>query len=315
MKVEASIDSMLDVASSEGSAEKVKLCQASVGDESPEQGSVGQGSSAQGSAGQSSVVSVNVGNLFHGNRKTSNGEPNATSGKVNSTSGKGNNTTGKGASGAKNPGKGKGTVRKGSSDKGISGQGSSGQGSSGSGSCGRGPPGPGGDPSDNDESFDPDGEDEEDEDEEEEDNEEVPTSNPSSPSVSAEGNWKSLSALMSETFPVKSKAVYLAAYKDFESYLKSKNMWVADVCPSELGMLSYFHHLKTSKRFVSTSIWSQYSRINAVLKRRFGVGMKQYPRIQDLLKSFEAGHRVKKSSIFTPQQALINLYLSWMSNL
>jgi hypothetical protein len=210
------------------------------------------------------------------------------------TSGQG--TSGQGTSGQGTSGQGtsgQGTSGQGSSGQGTSGQGTSGQGSSGQGSSGQSGGGGGGDS------------DEDDDEEESSNHEEVPTSNPSSPSESAEGNWKSFSSLMSETFPIKSKAVYLAAYSQFEQFLKSESKWVPNVCPDEVSMLNYFHYLKTKKKWVSTSIWSTYSRINAVLKRKFGVSMKDYPRIQDLLKSFEFGHRVKKSSVFTPQQALI----------
>jgi hypothetical protein len=119
------------------------------------------------------------------------------------------------------------------------------------------------------------------------------------------GNWLSYESLMNETFPSKSKGVYLAAYREFEIYLKSCNKFEPNVVPTETMLLNYFHHLKNVKFWKATTIWSTYSRLNGVLKRRFKISLKNLPSITDLLKSFEVGHRVKKSNVFTPQQELL----------
>jgi hypothetical protein len=108
---------------------------------------------------------------------------------------------------------------------------------------------------------------------------------------------------MEETYPSKSKSVYLAAYAKFEQYMKVQKQFEPNVVPDETCILNYFHHLKVDLKWASTSIWSQYSRINAVFKRRFRTSLKIYPSITDLLKLYEVGHRVKKSSVFSPQQA------------
>ncbi len=124
------------------------------------------------------------------------------------------------------------------------------------------------------------------------------------------GNWLSYESLMNETFPSKSKGVYLAAYREFEIYLKSCNKFEPNVVPTETMLLNYFHHLKTVKFWKATTIWSTYSRLNGVLKRRFKISLKNFPSITDLLKSFEVGHRVKKSNVFTPQQEICLYYTS-----
>jgi hypothetical protein len=118
--------------------------------------------------------------------------------------------------------------------------------------------------------------------------------------------------LMNDTFPAKSKEVYLSAYCQFEIYLKSENKFVANVAPTELMLLNYFKYLKNVKKWGATTIWSQYSRLNGVLKRRFKFSLKIYPGVSDLLKSFEVGHRVKKASVFTPQQEIFIFNLSWL---
>jgi hypothetical protein len=146
-------------------------------------------------------------------------------------------------------------------------------------------------------------------DEDEDDEEEVVgnggivSSNPGSPRANAEGkNWHSYETLMNKTYPAKSKTVYLKAYKEFEHFLKTEEVYDPATVPSELSILNYFYFLKTKKKWGATTIWSHYSRINAVMKRKFGASLNTIPSVTDLLKSYSAGHRVKKSSVFTPQQ-------------
>jgi hypothetical protein len=112
---------------------------------------------------------------------------------------------------------------------------------------------------------------------------------------------------MDETYPVKSKEVYLAAYKDFEQYLKREKQFEPNVAPTERMLLNYFSYLKRIKGWVATTIWSQYSRLNGVLKRKFRISLKDYPTVTDLLKSYEVGHRVKKASVFSPQQEFYSI--------
>ena len=123
------------------------------------------------------------------------------------------------------------------------------------------------------------------------------------PAAQPEGNWLSYDQLMSETYPAKSKAVYQAAFTNFELFLKSEKKFEPNVAPDETSFLNYFRYLRNVKAWGASTIWSMYSRLNAVLKRRYRGSLKLYPGITDLLKSYEVGHRVKKASVFTPQQA------------
>jgi hypothetical protein len=55
---------------------------------------------------------------------------------------------------------------------------------------------------------------------------------------------------MGDTFPAKSKVLYLAAYSDFERFLKSEKRFVPDVVPSEMSLLNYFSYLKLKKHLL-----------------------------------------------------------------
>ena len=107
---------------------------------------------------------------------------------------------------------------------------------------------------------------------------------------------------MNESYPSKSKLVYLKAFKLMERFLKSRNQWVADTVPSELQVLNYFYYLRHELRWAPTTLWTTYARVNAVMIRVYGVSMKSYSRVANVLKSYDSGHTVKQASIFTPQQ-------------
>jgi hypothetical protein len=156
------------------------------------------------------------------------------------------------------------------------------------------------------------------------DEEELPSSNPGSPGhhqvqagqdpavadadqgqaryIEGKDSWLSYKELMATTYPAKSRKIYLASYVQFENYLKKKGA-DPNVEPDELSILNYFHHLRTDKKWASTTLWSHFSRVNAVMKRTWGFSMTKYPRVPDLLKGYEGGHRVKKACVFSPQQA------------
>ncbi len=93
--------------------------------------------------------------------------------------------------------------------------------------------------------------------------------------ITLEGNcdWLSYSDLMSDSYPAKSKLVYLKAFKLLEKFLKSKNQWVPNTCPTDIQVLNYFHYLRHELKWAPTTLWSTYARINAVMKRLYGVSL------------------------------------------
>ena len=138
--------------------------------------------------------------------------------------------------------------------------------------------------------------------------EDQPLPGPSGQSdANSEGNWLSYSQLMLDSYPAKSKIIYLKAYKMFERYLKSQKQFVPDVAPTEIQILNYFHYLRHEKKMAPTTLWSTYSRVNACVKRLFGFSLKNFVRVSDVLKSYESGYKVKKASIFTPQEVRYQL--------
>ena len=70
-----------------------------------------------------------------------------------------------------------------------------------------------------------------------------------------DSTWLEYSTLMGTTLPSKSKAIYLKAYSELETYLKNENQFIVGVMPSEHAIMNYFHFLKNVRRLAPSTIW------------------------------------------------------------
>ena len=130
---------------------------------------------------------------------------------------------------------------------------------------------------------------------------EAPQAGPSS-GQQDQGNWLTFSELMGDSYPAKSRIVYLKSYRLFERFLRSRNKYEPGVPPTEVMVLNYFHYLRNELKWAPSTLWSTYARINAVLSRVHGVRLQNYSRVCDVLKSYGGGYIPKQAAIFTPQQ-------------
>ncbi len=122
------------------------------------------------------------------------------------------------------------------------------------------------------------------------------------PGVGDQGNWLSYAEIMGDSYPAKSRVVYLKAYRHFERFLKSRNQYVDGIRPTEQMVLNYFHYLHNELKYASSTLWSTYARINAVMSRVHGVRLQSFTRVGDLLKNYGGGYVPKQAAIFTCQQ-------------
>ena len=77
-----------------------------------------------------------------------------------------------------------------------------------------------------------------------------------------------------------------------------------------LVFFSYFNFiflrvLRNDKNMASSTSWTRYSILNAVVKSQYSINLKQYPRVTALLKSYDTD--IKKVMIFEK-------YCLWLSN-
>jgi len=133
---------------------------------------------------------------------------------------------------------------------------------------------------------------------------------------SSEGKfqWRTSADINQDTFPRKSKAVYKDAYIKFQRFLKANGRFVQGVAPTEEDFQNYFRFLKDDQHFVASSLWCTSAKLNACLKREFGIKLQDFPCVSELLKSFDYGHVVKKAKIFSPQEVLIDSLLEFHIN-
>ena len=92
-----------------------------------------------------------------------------------------------------------------------------------------------------------------------------------------------------ESIQPKSRPIYMKAWekmKSFESN-RSNHDFEKDI-PTEDILLRYFKHLRSTGT-ASSTLWTTYSLINAVIKAKYGERLQKYPRLTSLIKSFDTG--------------------------
>jgi len=67
--------------------------------------------------------------------------------------------------------------------------------------------------------------------------------------------------------------------------------------PKENELLDFFRHLRNDLKYSSSSMWTYYSMLNAVIKGKYGERLQKYPRITSLLKSYDTDIK-KKAPVF-----------------
>jgi len=63
--------------------------------------------------------------------------------------------------------------------------------------------------------------------------------------------------------------------------------------PGEESLVAFFKHLRLEKKFASTTLWTCYSCINSMMKRKYNVKLQSLPRLTMLLKGFDTDVKEK----------------------
>ena len=112
--------------------------------------------------------------------------------------------------------------------------------------------------------------------------------------------------ILNDTLPDASKLIYNKKWEEFKTFCGEKSK------PDEADMLQYFDHLHTEKKLKASTIWSPYSMINAIYQREYGERLQNYPRVTQLLKSYNATYERKVASVFEKKE--IDEYLNLPEN-
>ena len=97
----------------------------------------------------------------------------------------------------------------------------------------------------------------------------------------------------------KSRPVYAKAWQYFRAFFENAGEFDSRM-PREDEFSKYFRHLRTDKGFSSSSMWTTYSMVNSVVKGKYGRSLQEFPRVKNLLKSYDVDIK-KKAKIFSKE--------------
>lgn len=89
---------------------------------------------------------------------------------------------------------------------------------------------------------------------------------------------------------------YVKAWINFKTFLPG-DLDLEIGPPAEDKIIDYFKHLRMEKQMASSSIWTIYSYINSIFKRKYGLQLQTMPRITLTIKGFE-GDIKQKAEVF-----------------
>ena len=107
---------------------------------------------------------------------------------------------------------------------------------------------------------------------------------------------RNVDEILSGSLPEKSKELYIKKWEEFVTFKGDREK------PTETDFLQYFDYLRTNSKLKASSLWNTYSMLNAMLQREFGEKLQIYPRVTQLLKSYNANYTRKVASVFEKEQ-------------
>jgi len=82
--------------------------------------------------------------------------------------------------------------------------------------------------------------------------------------------------------------------------------------PGEESFIEFFKHLRSEKNYASSSMWTLYSCLNSVLKRKYNYKLQDHPRLTMLIKGFDTN--VKDKAPIFEESPLKEFMLSQMES-
>ena len=119
-------------------------------------------------------------------------------------------------------------------------------------------------------------------------------------------NKRKIDEILNDTLPGPSRDLYNKKWQEFKHFVGEKSK------PEEGDYLQYFDHLHTEKKFKASTLWSTYSMLNSIHQREFGEKLQMFPRVTQLLKSYNAEYERKVASVFDKKS--VDEYLSLTEN-
>ena len=108
----------------------------------------------------------------------------------------------------------------------------------------------------------------------------------------------------------KSRKAYQKCWKDFKDRNPEVNFEEAP--PGEEILINFFKYLRTEKETATSSLWTLYSYLNSVCKRKYGFKLQTLPRVTMYIKGFEED--IKKKAPIMDEMQLKKFMMSEMPN-
>jgi hypothetical protein len=96
-------------------------------------------------------------------------------------------------------------------------------------------------------------------------------------------------------FKEDSRKQYKRMWLQFRDYLPQFDFESGP--PGEDSLVNFFKYLRLEKKFASTTLWTWYSCINSMMKRKYNVKLQNLPRLTMLLKGYDTDVK-EKAHIF-----------------
>ena len=102
-----------------------------------------------------------------------------------------------------------------------------------------------------------------------------------------------------ESINKKSTLVYKRAWLRFRNHFQCSDEF-ENRMPSEMEFSTYFRYLRQEKLHSSSSLWTIFSMVNSICKRKYGIPLQTYPSLISLIKSYDVDIK-KKANFFTKE--------------
>jgi len=96
-------------------------------------------------------------------------------------------------------------------------------------------------------------------------------------------------------FTEKSKQQYSRIWADFRNFVTEVDFETGP--PGEEAFTRYFNFLRLQKKYASSTLWTYYSCLNSMMKRKYNFKLQELPRLTMLLKGFDTDIK-NKAPIF-----------------
>ena len=103
---------------------------------------------------------------------------------------------------------------------------------------------------------------------------------------------RSIDDILDDSLPGPSKELYQKKWSQFILFIGD------DRRPNEADYLQYFDHLHSTKNMKASTIWSTYSCLNSIHQREYAERLQAFPRVTQLLKSYNNSYTRKVASVF-----------------